>query len=116
MKNIVKEKSFAFAKRIVKLYNHLCEDKKEFILSKQLMRSGTSIGANIYEAERSVSNKDFKNKMAISLKEANESLYWIELLYQTEYLNQTEYDSIINDCNELNKLLIAIVKTSNKNQ
>ncbi len=114
--NIVKHKSFEFSKRIVKLYSFLCDDKKEYIMSKQLMRCGTSIGANIYESVRSVSKKDFANKMAIALKEASECEYWIELLYQTGYLTKAQYDSIIVDCCELNKILISIVKQSTKAQ
>lgn len=109
--NIVKDKSFAFAVRIVNLYKYLCEKKQEYIMSKQLMRSGTSIGANVYESGRAVSKKDFCNKLAISQKEADETLYWIELLFATEYIDEKQYSSIKNDCLELIKLLMSIVKT-----
>lgn len=114
--NVIKNKSFEFAKRIVKLYNFLCEDKKEYIMSKQLMRSGTSVGANVFEAERAVSKRDFANKMGIALKEASECEYWIELLYQTEYLTLAQYESISKDASEINKLLISIVKKSNEKE
>lgn len=113
--NIIKEKSFKFAIRIVNLYKHLKEDKNEFIMSKQLMRSGTSIGANIAEADRAVSKKDFINKSAIALKEANESDYWIELLHKTDYLDNKQYESIKEDSVELIKILITIVKNANSN-
>ena len=113
--NIIKEKAFSFAIRIVNLYKYLCDDKKEFIMSKQLMRSGTSIGANISEADRAVSKKDFANKSAIALKEANESDYWIELLHKTNYLDDKEYNSLKNDIVELIKILITIVKKAVSN-
>jgi len=113
--NTIKEKSFKFALRIVKLYQFLV-DKKEFVLSKQLLRSGTSIGANVREAEHAESKADFIHKMAISLKEANESDYWIELLYQSSYISATEYSSIKPDIVELIKLLTSIVKTSKQNK
>lgn len=108
--NIIKDKSFKFAVRIVNLYKILQSEKKEYILSKQLMRSGTSIGANVCEAIRAVSKKDFTNKIDISLKEAYESEYWIELLYATNYLNESEYMSIKEDCCDINKILMAIAK------
>ena len=111
-KNIVKEKSFDFAIRIVKLYKYLMEEKKEFVLSKQVLRSGTSIGANINEAQQAQSKKDFLMKMNIALKECTETKYWIELLSATDYINQEQKDSIIKDCVELEKLLTSIVKTT----
>lgn len=111
--NVVKEKSFEFAIRIVNLYKFLQDEKKEFIISKQLMRSGTSIGANVHEALRAVSKKDFANKMSIALKEASESEYWIDLLYATKYLDKSQYESISENCSEINKLLISIVRKSN---
>lgn len=114
-KDIVKEKSKRFAVRVVRLYQHLCENKREFVLSKQLLRSGTSIGANVREAGRAQSKKDFISKMNIALKEAAESEYWIELLHETDYLSKAEFDSIAENCGELNRLLISIVKTSNTN-
>lgn len=112
MKNVVVEKSFAFAARIVKLYKYLCEEKKEFVLSKQLLRSGTSIGANISEAQQGQSKKDFFMKMNILLKECAETEYWLKLLSATDYLNETESQSITADCTELGKLLTSIVKSS----
>lgn len=114
--NIIKTKSFLFAIRIVKLYQHLNQEKKEFILSKQLVRSGTSIGANVREAEQAESTADFIHKLSISLKEANESEYWLELLNETGYFKQDEFVSIYNDLIELKKLLISIIKTSKQNK
>ncbi len=111
-KNIVKEKSFNFAIRIVKLYKYLTEEKKEFVLSKQVLKSGTSIGANINEAQQGQSKKDFLMKMNISLKECTETKYWIELLSATEYINQEQKESIIKDCIEIEKMLTSIVKTT----
>jgi len=112
--NVVFDKSKMFAIRAVRLYRHLQSVKKENVLSKQLLRSGTSIGANVREAIRGQSRKDFVSKMNIALKEASESEYWIELLFETGYLKESEFQSIIADCKELNKLLISIVKTSTK--
>ena len=108
---VIRDKSKAFAVRIVKLYRYLCEEKKEFVLSKQLLRSGTSIGANIAEANCAISKKDFFAKMHIAFKECAESKYWLELLYETEYLTQTEYQSMLRDCVELYKLLSSVTKT-----
>lgn len=113
--NIVREKSFSFALRIVKLYQFLSEKKREFVLSKQLLRSGTAIGALVREAEQGESKPDFIHKVAIALKEANESDYWIELLHQAGYLNETEYLSIRSDLAELLKMLTAIIKTTKAN-
>jgi TIGR02436 family protein len=111
MRNILKEKSFEFAIRIVKLVRFLQEEKKEFVLSKQLLRSGTAIGALVSEAQFGQSNADFLSKMYIALKEANESVYWIELLHATEYLNDTQFQSINADSKEILALLISITKT-----
>ena len=110
--NVIQNKSFQFAIRIVKLYQYLYDLKKEHVLSKQLLRAGTSIGANVAEAQQAQSKADFVSKTAIALKEATESKYWIELLHATDYLSQTEYDSILSDCIELEKLLTVIVKSS----
>ena len=110
--NLVMDKSFAFALRIIKLYKLLCEERKEYVLSKQMMRSGTSIGAMIRESEHAQSKADFINKLSIALKEANETEYWLMLLRQADYLNEDEFNSIIVDCRELLRLLIAIVKTT----
>ncbi|MDL2217439.1 four helix bundle protein [Christensenellaceae bacterium OttesenSCG-928-M15] len=112
--NIVLEKSKAFAVRIVRLYQYLCEQKKEYVLSKQLLRSGTSVGANVREAVRGQSRPDFISKMNIALKEISESEYWLELLVETEYITAAEFGSIHKDCEELIKLLVSIVKTSRK--
>ena len=112
--NIIKNKSLIFAKRIVRLYKYLCEEKKEYILSKQLLRSGTSIGANIQEAECGISKKDFLAKMYISFKECVETEYWLELL-KDDYLSEAEYKSIKNDCEELRKILSSITKTTKEN-
>ena len=108
--NILKEKSKSFAIRIVNLYKFLINEKKEFIMSKQLIRSGTSIGANLMEAEYAQSNADFIHKNSIALKEANETKYWLELLFETEYLSKEQYESIKSDCEELLKILIATIK------
>lgn len=110
--NIIEEKSFAFAIRIVNLYKHLNKSKQEFVLSKQLLRSGTSVGANVAEAEQAQSTPDFISKMSIALKEASETKYWIKLLASTHYLTETEATSILNDCVELEKILVSIVKSS----
>ena len=108
--NVVMNKSYTFALRIVKLYKYLVYEKKEYVLSKQLLRSGTSIGALIREGEHAQSKADFLNKMNVALKEANETQYWIELLMATEYLNEKEGNSILNDCVEIKKILHSIVK------
>jgi four helix bundle protein len=113
--NILKEKSFAFALRIIKCYQYLQSEKQEYVLSKQLLRCGTSIGANIREAEQAQSKVDFIHKLSIALKEANETEYWLELLYQSNYLEQKIFDSVHLDCKELLKLLISIIKTSKQN-
>ena len=112
--SIVKEKSKAFAIRIVKLYQYLVDHKKEYHISKQLLRSGTSIGANVREANNAISKAEFVAKMSISLKEASETEYWLELLYETKYLNEVEFNSVIEDCIVLIKLLTAIIKTSRR--
>ena len=110
--NPVVEKSFRFAIRIVNLYKYLCSEKQEYVLSKQLLRSGTSIGANVAEAQQAQSKPDFINKMNIALKEAYETNYWLRLLHATQYLSTKEYESIIADYLEVVKLLVAIVKTT----
>ena len=109
--NIIQEKSFAFAVRIVKLYQFLCTEKKEFVLSKQLLRAGTSIGANVEEAIGGQSDKDFLSKIGISYKEARETIYWIRLLSATEYLDDRQTQSIIADAEELRKILGSIQLT-----
>lgn len=112
--NPVVDKSKAFALRIIKMYKYLTETKKEFILSKQVLRSGTSVGANIREGIRGQSKPDFYSKLNISLKEAEETLYWLELLYESDYLPEVEYKSIYSDCEEIVKLLVSITKTQKK--
>ena len=111
--NVIEEKSFDFAVRIVKLYRHLNNKKKEFTLSKQLLRSGTSIGANVTEAQKAQSSADFNAKMNIALKEANETEYWIKLLHKTEYLDDKEFNSIFADIKELIAILVSICKKTN---
>lgn len=112
--NVIKEKSFDFALRIVKLYKYL-QGKKEFVLSKQLLRSGTTIGALVREAEQAESKADFIHKMAIALKEANETQYWLELLYQSGYLEEMQFSSINAETIKMLKLLTSIIKTSKNN-
>ena len=114
--NEVLIKSKDFAVRIVNLYKFLTEEKKEYVLSKQLLRSGTSIGANICEAECSVTHKDFISKMYVSFKECSETLYWLELLVKTEFLTTEQYESINGDCTEIFKLLSSITKTAKENE
>jgi len=112
--NVVADKSFDFAIRIVKLYKYLCYVKKEYVLSKQLLRSGTSIGANVSEALQGQSKRDFLMKMNIALKEASETKYWLRLLLSTEYLSAKEQKSIFDECVELEKLLTSIVRTTSE--
>ena len=112
MDNTAKDKSKKFALRIIKLYKYLAYEKKEFVLSKQILRAGTSIGANLVEAERGQSKKDFLAKIYIALKESAETAYWLELLHDSEYITKEEYDSLYNDCEELIKMLTASTKTT----
>ena len=114
MNNIIETKSFAFAVRIVKLYKILTNDRKEYVLSKQLLRSATSIGANVSEGERGQSKADFYAKMCIALKESNESYYWLRLLHATDYLTDLEFESIEKDAKELISILVSICKKTNK--
>lgn len=103
--NVIQEKSFAFAIRIVNMYKHFISEKKEFVLSKQLLRSGTSIGANVEEAIGGLSEKDFLSRLGIAYKEARETLYWLRLLNATEYLSNKEFESLFNDAEEICKIL-----------
>ena len=112
MDNAIKDKSKAFAIRIVRLYRYLSEEKREWILSKQLMRSGTSIGANVVEALAAISKKDFLAKMYNSFKECCETEYWLELLHDTDYLSDDEFDSIYQDNLALKKMLSSITLTT----
>jgi four helix bundle protein len=111
-KNVVKNKSFEFAIRIVKLSRHLADNKKEHVLSKQVLRSGTSIGALIRESEHAESTSDFIHKLSIALKEANETEYWLQLLEKAEYITNKEFESINLDLTEILKLLTSIIKTT----
>ncbi len=110
--SVLREKSYAFAIRIVNLYRFLTENKNEYVLCKQLLRSGTAVGALIREAEFGQSKADFISKMSIALKEANETNYWLNLLKDTKYLNEKMFDSISADCLELIKMLVSSVKTA----
>ena len=112
MNKAIQDKSFVFAVRIVNLCKYLQTEKREYILSKQLMCSGTSIGANVAEAQQAQSKPDFISKMNIALKESYETDYWIRLIYATEYVTQNMFESMIEDCRELEKLLIAITKSA----
>ena len=113
--NPVKEKSFNLAVRIAKLYKFLEKDKKEYTLSKQLLRSGTSIGAMVREAVHAESKKDFVHKMSIAQKESNETLYWLELLKETDYLTQQQFESLYKDADEVMSIITSIIRTTKKN-
>ena len=113
--NIIKIQSFNFALRIVKLYQFLTAEKKEFVLSKQLLRSGTAIGALVGESEHAESKPDFIHKLAIAQKEANESDYWLELLFQSEYLSESQFRSLNSDIVEINKILASIIISTKNN-
>jgi len=110
--NIVNNKSYIFALRVIKVYKFLSEQQREFVLSKQLLRSGTAIGALCREAEHAQSKADFLNKMNVALKEANETGYWLSLLKDSEYINLNLFDALYPDCSELIKLLASIVKST----
>ncbi|MDR0941398.1 MAG: four helix bundle protein [Bacteroidales bacterium] len=114
--NTARYKSKRFAVRIINLYKYLSTEKKEFVLSKQILRSGTSIGANLAEAEYGISEKDFVSKIYISLKECAETMYWLDLLVETNYISENEYTSIKCDCEEILKMLKATTKTMNPRQ
>jgi four helix bundle protein len=113
--NVLYEKSLKFAIRMVRLYQYLVNDKKEFVMSKQLIRSGTAIGALIRESKYAESKSDFIHKLHIALKEANETDYWIILLKETDFISQVEFDSLVYEIQELIKLLVSIIKTSKAN-
>lgn len=113
MYNAIEEKSFEFAVRTVNLYKYLTTEKKEYILSNQLLRSGTSVGANVAEGEKGQTKPDFNTKMNNALKEANESFYWLRLLYRTEYLTEKEFTSLSSDINEIISILVSICKKTN---
>ena len=113
-KNVVREKSYDFALSIVEAYKTLSRDKKEFVLSKQVLRSGTAIGANIEEADASISKAEFSAKISIAYKEARETCYWLRLLFQSTYLDQKSFYSLFNACEELCKILRAILRSSGR--
>jgi len=113
--NIIKNKSFSFAVRVVRLYKYLCEEKKEYILSKQLLRSGTSVGAMVRESEFAESKKDFIHKMSISQKELNESIYWLELLKETDFITDSQFQNINDDSVEIMKIITSIIKSAKRN-
>ena len=108
----LKIKSRAFAIRIIRLYSYIKDNYKEYVLSKQILRSGTSIGANIAESECSISKKDFLSKIYIALKECSETMYWLDLLHETNYISDKQYSSLYSDCLELKKMLTATTKTT----
>lgn len=110
--NVVKSKSFDFALLVIKSYRILCEEQREFVMSKQLLRAGTSVGAMVREAEHAESKADFIHKNAIAQKEVNESIYWIELLYAANLLSKQQFEELNNPAIELLKLLTSIIKTS----
>ena len=111
MDNTINNKSFSFAVRIVKLCRFLKEEKKENVMSRQLLRAGTSIGANVAEAKHAQSRPDFLSKLNIALKEATETDYWLRLLHDTDYLTDKQFHSIYGDCDEIESILVSIVKT-----
>ena len=114
-KNILNNKSYAFAIRIVKLSQFLQNEHKEYVLSRQVMKSGTSIGALVREAKYAQSSIDFIHKLSIALKEANETYYWLSLLYDTNYIKEKLFNSLLKDCDELISILVSIVKTTKNN-
>jgi len=112
MNNVIVEKTYAFSVRIIRLYQHLSTEKKEFVLSKQILRCGTSIGANVEEAEGGISKKDFTAKMAIAYKEARETKYWLRLLHSTGYIEEKQFESMLANCEEILKILFSIISSS----
>ena len=116
MKNIIENKSFDFAIRIVRLYKHLLKDKDSYVLAKQLLRCGTSIGANVSEAEKAQSKADFHSKMTVALKEANETHYWLRLLHRTDFLSSKEFESIESDIKEIIAILTSICRKTDDNK
>jgi four helix bundle protein len=113
--NIVINKSYCFSVRIVRLYQYLCNKKKEHTLSKQILQSGTSVGANVEEAIGGVSRKDFLNKLSIAYKEARETSFWLRILKDTEYINQIMYESLYKDCDEITRIIFSIIRTTRNN-
>lgn len=113
-KSIIQSKSFAFAIRVVKLYQHLTVNSKEFVLSKQFLRSGTAVGALVREAQNAESKADFIHKLAIAQKECDETIYWLELMAETQYIDKPVFESMSNDANELLKMIRSAIITSKK--
>ena len=114
IENNIYELARAFAIRVVNLYKYLSDNKNEYVMSKQMYRSGTSIGANVFEGKNAQTRPDFTTKMNIALKEATETAYWLDLLHETDYINDVEYESISNDCNKIIAILTKIVKATKK--
>ncbi len=114
--NAIRKKSFGLAVRIVELYKHLSLHKKEYVLSKQLLKSGTSVGAMVREAEHAESKKDFIHKLAIAQKEANETIYWLELLHETGYITKKEFNSILPEARVAISVLTSIIKTMKRKE
>ena len=112
--NVILKKSYSFALKIVSLYKKLSGDYKEFVLSKQVLRSGTSIGANMHEADAAISKAEFSAKVSIAYKEARETQYWLRLLFDSNYLNQNQFDSLFNESTEICKILFSILKTTGR--
>jgi four helix bundle protein len=110
--NIILDKSYSFSLRIIKLYKFLCENKKEFVMSKQILRSGTSIGANVNESQAAETKNDFIHKLGISAKEIRETEYWLKLLKDSEYIEENSFNSLIQDCGELRKIVNSIILSS----
>ena len=115
MSSIIKEKSFTFAVRIVNAYKYFSQEKKEYIMSKQLLRSGTSVGANVREAQNAQSKPDFIHKLSISQKECDETMYWLELLYETHFLDEKEYSELHSEATDLLKIIRSIIITTKQN-
>lgn len=113
--NVIEKRTYAFALRVVNAYKFLCREKSEYVLSKQLLRSGTAVGALMREAKFAQSRADFINKASIALKEANETLYWIDLLHDGDYIEDSVYSSIHKEANEITSILVSIVKTTKAN-
>ncbi|MFC4261258.1 four helix bundle protein [Ferruginibacter yonginensis] len=113
-KNMVLEKSFSFSINIIHLYKYLIEEHKEYVLAKQVLRSGTSVGANIRESQNAESKKDFIHKLAISQKECDESIYWLELLVATNYISTEKFNTLFNEASQLHKLLKSIILSAKK--
>ena len=114
--NVVRDKSKAFALRIIRMYQFLCSEKKEFVLSKQVLRSGTSIGANVREGDRAQSKAEFIAKINIALKEADETQYWLELFYESGTISEAMFTSMNQDCEELIRLLVSIIKSTHQSR